>query len=211
MPVTNPFKKETLKAMQLYHSDGAVDIIAGSILLNFGLDFLNEAAYTSLFTWLPIILLTSIKNRYTMPRIGYETLGVDENKVKSWNTQTAAGLAIALVVISSIILGDPFGLESKLALPWEGDFRCLVFGVLGGLFLLAAAWRIPLQRFKIYAAVTFATSMICYFFLPVSAPIFISAAVILANGIRVMMSFSRQYPDPEKEPEVKPKKKVKGK
>jgi hypothetical protein len=199
MSTTNSSKIEKAESMQLYHSDGGLDIIAGSVLLNLGLDVLNQAATTSLFTWIPILLLSSMKNRFSVPRIGYKALKADDKIVRSWTTQTAIGLAIWLLVLGTLLITDPFHLEDMFNLPWEGDFRNLVFAAVGGTSLAAAGWLIPLRRFYLYAGVAFVSSLISYFLLPVYAPIFITATVMVVIGIKMTMSFSRTYPDPEKD------------
>lgn len=199
MPISNSKNKKQLKAIQLYHSDGTLDIVTGTVLLNFALDVLNESESTSLFTWIPILLISSIKNRFFLPRVGYDLLGVDEKRFRNWITQTAAGVAVAILILSMMILNDPFDLQNKLSLPWEGDYRCLVFGVLGGLMLSAAAWITSLRRFYLFAAATLLISLISYFFIRVYVPILILAAVMLFIGIRVMIKFMHQYPEPEKE------------
>jgi hypothetical protein len=205
MPRNNPFIKEETKASQLFHSDGAAELIAGAVLLNFWIDLLNNDPFSSLFSWIPILLFSSIKNRYTVPRIGYKELGVDEKQTRKWTAQTAIGIAIAFLTISTLLLSDPLGLESKLSISWGGDYRCLVYGVVAGLFILIGAWRIPIKRFNIYAAIAFGSSLICYFFLPVTYPVVITAAVMLVMGIRMSMQFSKKYPDPEQETKGKAK------
>ena len=205
MPGNNPFIKEETKATQLFHSDGAADLIAGAVLLNFWIDLLNNDPFSSLFSWIPILLFSSIKNRYTLPRIDLKKLGVDEKQTRNWTAQTAIGIAIAFLTISTLLLNDPLDLKSKLSMSWGGDPRCLVYGVVGGLFMLLGAWRLPLKRFTIYAAVAFGTSLICYFFLPVTYSVVITAAVMLVMGIRLTMQFSKDHPDPEQEPKGKAK------
>lgn len=192
-------KEEKAESMLLYHSDGGLDLIAGAVLLNFGLDILNQSPTTSLFTWIPILLLSSLKNRYSVPRIGYKALNADEKIVRSWTMQTAIGLAIGLLIISTLILSDPFNLQSTFSLPWSGDIRNLELAIVGGISMLAAAWMIPLRRFYLYAGILALSSLVSYFLLPVYAPIFITAAVMVVIGIKLTMSFGRTYPDPEKD------------
>lgn len=199
MSILNSKNTELLKTIQLYHSDGALDIIAGTVLLNFGLDVLNGSEATSLFTWIPILLMSSIKFRFFLPRVGYDVLGADEGKFRNWTTLSAAGIAAAVLILSLTILNDPLNIQNMLRLPWEGDYRCLVFGILGGLMLSATAWMTALRRFYLYAAAVLLASLISYFIIQVYVPVFFAAAILLFFGIRLMVQFMRQYPEPEKE------------
>jgi hypothetical protein len=195
-------RKEREEVMELYHSEGGLDLIAGTVLLNLGLDLLNNSSTTSLFTWIPILLYSSIKSRYSLPRIGYDALKADEKIVRSWNAQTAVSLAIALLVLGTIIVGDPLGLQTKINLPLQGNVICLAFGLIGGLFALLAARFIPLKRLYIYAGVIFSSGLISYFFLPIQVPVFLSAIVIIVIGFRLTMAFNKKYPDPEKDQKI---------
>jgi hypothetical protein len=199
MSPTNVSKKEKAEAMLLYHSDGGVDLIAGAILLNFGLDILNQTSATSLFTWIPILLISSLKNRFTLPRLGLKALKVNEKIARSWTVQTAVGLAIWLLIISTMIMTDPFDMQAKLSVIGSGDIRNLIMAVVGGLLFAAAGWLIPLKRFFIYSGILAVSSLISYFFLPVYAPVFLTAAVMVVMGIRLTMQFGKKYPDPEQD------------
>ena len=199
MSPTNVSKKEKAEAMLLYHSDGGVDLIAGAILLNFGLDILNQTSATSLFTWIPILLISSLKNRFTLPRLGVKALKVNEKIARSWTVQTAVGLAIWLLIISTMIMTDPFDMQAKLSVIGSGDIRNLIMAVVGGLLFAAAGWLIPLKRFFIYGGILAVSSLISYFFVPVYAPVFLTAAVMVVMGVRLTMQFGKKYPDPEQD------------
>ena len=190
-------KQEKAEIMLLYHSDGGLDLIAGAVLLNLGLDVLNGTSATSLFTWIPILLISSLKNRFTLPRLGFKALKTNEKIARSWTIQTAVGMAIGLLILSTLILANPFGLHDTLGVIGQGDVRNLILAVVGGLMFAASAWIIPLKRFYIYGAIMAASALINYFFLPVYLPIFLTAAVMVVIGIRLTMQFSKDYPDPE--------------
>lgn len=198
-------KNEKAEVMQLYHSDGGLDLIAGAVLLNFGLDILNKTSATSLFTWIPILLISSLKNRYTLPRLGLKALKANEKIAHSWTIQTAVGLAIWLLIISTMILLDPFDMQIKLSAIGQGDIRNLILGVVGGLLFVAAGWLIPLRRFYIYSGILALSSLISYFLAPVQVPVFLTATVMIVVGIKLTMQFGKTYPDPEKDKKDAPK------
>ncbi len=192
-----PSKEKENQALQLYHSDGALDIIIGALLLNLGLDILNEVSSASLLTWVPIFIFTSIKNRFSMPRLDSKNMSIDERKARYWTTQSVVGLAIGLLLTSMFTLGDPLDILSKITLPWDGDVHILAFGLICAVGLLVAGWLTKYNRFNYYAAVVMGVSLICCFLLPTYAPVFISALVILIFGFRIMNAFTREYPDPQ--------------
>ena len=67
--------KDTVrKAFHLYNQDGIIDIIAAALMINFGLDLFNKSETTSIFTWVPILLISSLKNKVTDQRLSPEQL-----------------------------------------------------------------------------------------------------------------------------------------
>ena len=182
------------KALQLFHQDGIIDIISGAVLVNFGFDILNNKETTSLFTWIPIILLSSLKNKTTIPRLGYESLGGDEGQIKRWTFYPAVGMVLVLMLLGIFILGDPLDLQNTLIMPFSGNSKNL----LGGTILAAACFitglLISSKRFYIYGAVALVAGLISYFFLPIYFPFFLTAGVMIAFGTRLMVTFTRAYP-----------------
>ncbi len=201
MPESGSSKEN--QALMLYHSDGALDIIIGALLLNLGLDVLNQGSSVSLFTWIPILVFTSIKNRFTLPRLASKNINIDEKQARYWTTQSAVGLAIVLLLASMFILGDPLDLQNKITLPWNGDVGVLSFGLICAAGLLAAGWLTKYNRYYYYAAAAMGVSLVSSFLLPPYAPVFICAAITLIFGFRIMNKFTREYPDPESKENLK--------
>jgi len=183
-----------IKALQLFHQDGLIDIISGAVLLNFGLDILNKSETTSLYTWIPILLLSSLKNKTTIPRLGYDSLGGDKQQIKRWTFFPAAGMVFVMVVLGIFILGDRIDLRDANILPIPGNFQNLIGSFILAAALFAAGLLIHLKRFYIYAAVALGAGLINYFFLPIYFPFFFTAGVMLVNGVRLMITFTRAYP-----------------
>lgn len=182
------------KALHLFHQDGIIDIIGGSVLVNFGFDILNNNETTSLFTWIPIILLSSIKNKVTIPRLGTKSLGGDEGQIKRWTFFPAAGMILALMAFGILILDDPLDLRNTFTLPFPGN----PWNLFGSFILTAACFitglLISLKRFYVYAAAALVSGLISYFFLPIYFPFFLTAGVMIAYGARLMITFMRAYP-----------------
>ncbi|MDP2965263.1 MAG: hypothetical protein Q8N39_04385 [Pelolinea sp.] len=183
------------EAMRIFHQDGIIEIITGAVLINFGFDLLNQSSrITSLFTYIPIILLSSMKNQVSISRLGYDAFGGDEKKVRFWNLAIAAGLVVMLLLMSTTVLDDPLKIRTALTLPFGGDIRNLFAGTIMALACLAAGYFIPLKRFFYYAPVPFVAGLISFFFFPAYVPVFFCAVAILVPGIRLMVKFTRAYP-----------------
>ena len=196
MPEKNKLVLAREEMMRIFHQDGIIEIITGAVLLNFGFDLLNEKSLTSLFTYLPIILLTSMKNQVTISRLGVDQFG-GEKKVRGWNLAVVAGLVAMLLFLSSTILEDMLGIRAAVSLPFGGDISYLFAGTIMALVCLAAGYFIPLKRFYYYALAAFAAGVISFFLLPVEKVhilIFFFAFAILVPGIRLMVKFTRAYP-----------------
>jgi hypothetical protein len=193
MPEKNKFVLAREELMRIFHQDGIIEIITGAVLLNFGFDLLNKNRITSLFTYIPIILLTSMKTQVTISRLGVEQFG-GEKKVRYWNLSVAAGLVVMLLLLSTTVLDDMLGLRSAISLPFGGDIGNLLAGTIMALACLAAGYFIPLTRFFYYALGAFTAGLISFFFLPVHILVFFCALVILVPGIQLMVKFTRAYP-----------------
>lgn len=190
------------KALQLFHQDGIIDIIIGTVLVNFGFDTLSNNETTSLFTWIPIILLSSLKNKTTIPRLGYEALGGDKRQVNRWTFYPAVGIIITLTLFGILILGDPLDLENSLILPFSGNSKNLVGGLLLATACFLTGLLISLKRFYVYGAVALLAGLASYFYLPIYFPFFLTAGGMIANGARLMAAFIRAYPLNEESKEI---------
>jgi len=182
------------KALRLFHQDGIIDIISGAVLVNFGFDILNQSETTSLYTWIPILLFSSLKNKTTLPRLGYESLGGDKQQIKRWTFFPAAGMVLTMVVLGIFVLGDHIDLKNTIILPFPGDSRKLIGSSILASALLIAGYLISLKRFYVYAAAALGAGLISYFFLPTYFPFFLTAGMMLAYGARLMITFTRAYP-----------------
>jgi hypothetical protein len=200
MPKTNKPALTREEAMRIFHQDGIIEIIAGAVMINFGFDILNasssgKSSITSLFTYIPIILLSSMKNQVTISRLGFDAFGGNEKKVRNWNLAVAAGLVVMLLLLSSTVLDDPLKIRAVLTLPFGGDVRNLFAGTIMALFCLAVGYFIPLNRFIYYAPIPFVAGLLSFFFsLSPSIPVFFCALAILVPGIQLMVKFTRAYP-----------------
>lgn len=182
------------EAMEIFHQDGVLEVVVGATLLNFGFDILNEMSFTSLFTYIPIVLMSAMKNQITISRIGFEAFDGDENSVRNWNLITAAGMVLILVALSMFVLNDTLNIREAISLPFGNHLPSLITGLVLGLGSLAGAIFIPLKRFYFYAAAALLIGVIGLFLFPAQVTTFAIAGVLLGNGVRMMIQFSRKHP-----------------
>jgi hypothetical protein len=182
------------EAMEIFHQDGVLEVVMGATLLNFGFDILNEMSFTSLFTYIPIVLMSAMKNQITISRIGFESFDGDENSVRNWNLITAAGMVLVLVALSMFVLNDTLQIRELISLPSTSHIPSLFTGLVLALGSLAGAVLIPLKRFYFYAAAALLIGVFGLFLFPAQVATFAIAGVLLGNGVRMMIQFSRKYP-----------------
>jgi len=182
------------EAMEIFHQDGILEVVMGATLLNFGFDLLNEMTFTSLFTYVPIVLMSAMKNQITISRIGYDAFDGDETTVRNWNLVTAAGMVVILVALSIFVLNDTLKIRELISLPETNRVPSLLTGLVLALGSLAGAVFIPLKRFFAYAAAALLIGVAGFFLFPAQVAAFAIAGVLLGNGVRMMIRFSRKFP-----------------
>jgi len=190
----NKVTSSKIKALQLFHQDGILDIISGVVLVNFGFDILNNNETTSLITLIPIILFSSQKRKTTIPRLGTESLGGDEKQIKRWTLYPGVGMILAVMLFGLLILNDPMDLKNTIFPPLPGNSHNLFSSFILAAVCLITGLLISLKRFYVYAAVALAAGLISYFFLPIYFPVFLTAGVMIVYGARLMNAFTRSYP-----------------
>lgn len=182
------------EAMEIFHQDGVLEVVMGATLLNFGFDILNEMSFTSLFTYIPIVLMSAMKNQITISRIGFESFDGDETSVRNWNLISAAGMVLVLVALSMFVLNDTLNIREAISLPSASHLPSFFAGLVLALGSLAGAIFIPLKRFYFYAAAALLIGVAGLFLFPAQVTAFVFAGVLLGNGVRMMIQFSRKYP-----------------
>ena len=78
--------------------------------------------------------------------------------------------------------------------PFSGNFHNLFSSALLALACALSGFLLSLKRFYLYAAAAFLAGLLNYFFLPLYVPFFFTAAVMLFFGARLMIAFTRKYP-----------------
>ena len=187
------FKKLQQKTYQDYHQDGLIDIIIGLGFIGFGLNMAFDN-YAFLFMgWLPIIFYVPIKNRLTVPRIGYVKFHAS-NKI-------VYGLVITvlLVIMAGLFIFFISGpnIISEEMQDWLSQYYMLIFGVVAALCFLGAGFLTRITRLYVYALsvlIIFAAGT--WFNVHPAVYTIFTGLLIETVGIWLMVRFLRKYPLP---------------
>jgi hypothetical protein len=199
MQETETNMKTKKESFHLYNQDGVIDIISAAVLLNFGLDLLKNSETTSIFTWVPILLISSLKDRITNSRLSPEELGTDNKTIRKWTFIPAVVMILSLTLLGTFVLGDPLNIQATGFLSFSGDALSLAASLVLSLVWIISGLLTGLKRFYIYAGVALIAGLISSFFFPLYVPFFLTAAVILVLGAVLMVKFTKAYPIIEKE------------
>jgi hypothetical protein len=188
------FKRLERMAYTSYHQDGLLDLFLGSAAFGFGMNVALDSSIWNMFAWLPIIFYVPIKNRITVPRLGYVSFG----GTPSGRNRRLMGLLFLGVLVLMVFVIFSLLLVGLAGLPlanWIRSNPLLFFGLLGALGFGAAGAVSGIQRLFGYALLS-AAFMIASHILGLSLhiPILLLATVCLTVGATLMVRFLRKYP-----------------
>ncbi len=188
------FKELRKKVYLSYHQDGLIDIILGASILGFGLQIATDNSAFLFLTWMGFILYTPLKNRLTVPRLGY--VRFDEER----KTATRLVLLIAVgVLIFAMFIGlyvfVRSGSMSQTASEWLRKYHMLVLGTFVAIPLVAGAFWSGVNRLVMYAGLIIVV-MLAGIQLGMHPPIYVIAlgCIILLSGLWILFRFLKQYP-----------------
>jgi len=194
------FESKRAKMMQVFHQDGIVDLIGGAVLLNYGFDLLNNSSLSSLFTYIPILLMTPMKMQVTIPRLGFEPFNNSQKLVRQWVLAAAALMVLTLMLLGIVVLNPSSPVDGILKNLFDVYSGLVGVGVTLAAVSALAAVLTPHKRFLVYTITPLVAAIVALALqLPVFAVVFAQAAVMMGLGLRLMMRFTRAYPlDPPK-------------
>ncbi|MGW8144944.1 MAG: hypothetical protein ACWGN2_11150 [Anaerolineales bacterium] len=185
------FKKLQQRTYASYHQDGLIDMIVGWAITGFGINMALDNSAFLFLSWLPIILYVPIKNRVTIPRIGYVKFSSKNSLILGI---LLAILLVLLLGIFILLIAGPNLIPAQIS-EWFREYYLLLFGGLVGLGFAYTALATGITRFYAYAVMlvlVFAMGI----WLNVPDPIYVLTAglFILVAGIMLMVRFLRKYP-----------------
>ena len=187
-----PLKRKVYLA---YHQDGILDLVAGSVVLGFGLNMLTDNIVFLMIGWLAMMLYVLFKQRITVPRFGYVRF---ESKEKT-NQKAWVSVGIGVLVLF-LFFGLGFFVNRE---PTSPEMEALIrryhmvplSTMLFGLPALVAALFLGLKRFYLYALLAIGLPLLgALSNVETYIPIVAIGAVIIAFGAILLVNFLKKYP-----------------
>ena len=178
-----------------YHKDGILDLVAGSVVLGFGLNMLTDNIAFLMVGWFMMLMYYFLKQRITIPRFGF--VRIDSEKKTRMLSWISVGIGV-LVLLLFFGLGffvnrEPASPEAEALL--RRYHMVPLSGMLFGLPALAAAIFLGLKRFYLYAFLAVGLPLLgAWLDIETYIPIVTTGAVILTFGAILLVGFLKKYP-----------------
>ncbi len=188
------FKELRKKVYLSYHQDGLIDIIIGASILGFGLQIATNNSAFLFLTWIGFILYTPLKNRITIPRLGYVRFDEERKTAMRLVLLIAIGVLVMAMFIGLFVFVRS-GNMPQTASDWLKKYHMLLLGIFIAIPLFAAAFWSGLKRLIIYAGLILSV-IFAGIQLGIDPPLYVIAlgCIILLAGLWVLFRFLKQYP-----------------
>lgn len=178
-----------------YHKDGLMDIFIGLGILFAGL-FLWTGMVWMAAIFVPIFLpsFQAARKRFVERRIG--DLGVDsQQQAQSQKMMFSIILLLGVLMLAGVGMFFTFGLLSGPVSEWLRQYFLLAIGLIfAGVWIFAGA-MLKINRFYLYAFLTFAALAIAQFTaLPFWLGLIILGGAVALVGLLVLIRFLQQHP-----------------
>lgn len=192
---TQDFSPLKRKVYLAYHQDGILDLVAGSVVLGFGLNMLTDNIVFLMIGWLAMMLYVLIKQRITIPRFGYVRFESEKKTVKkAWISVGIGVLSVLFFLTLNIYLSrKPTSPELEA---WTQRYHMVPLStMLFGLPALGAALFLGLKRFYLYALLAVGLPLVgALLNIETYIPIVTTGLVVLAFGAILLANFLKKYP-----------------
>jgi hypothetical protein len=195
MKKNNNFSKLQRKVYIAYHRDGILDLVAGSVVLGFGLNMLTDNVVFLVIGWLAILLYVFAKQRVTVPRFGYVRFEAEEKTVRKGLFSLGVGVLVLLFFfVLNIFIRS--GATSPNMQTWLQRYHMVpLSAVLFGLPALVAAIFLSLKRFYLYALLAVGLPAVgAWINVETYIPIMSIGLTMLAFGVVLLVTFLKKYP-----------------
>jgi len=194
MSQDNQFKQLERMVYVSYQQDGIIDLLVGWVTLAFGLNIAMDSSIWAFLGWMPILFYVPLKNRITVPRLGYVKFDPNRGRLSKWTISILIFGFLALLVLGIAV----FLLSNRSASPiiaWIREYSLLFYGLLGVIGFGFAGLISGIQRFFLYA-------LLSLLFLGGGQligveeymPFFLLGGSILFVGAVLLTRFIRRYP-----------------
>ena len=188
------FKQLERMAYLSYQQDGIIDLLVGWATLAFGLNIVMDSSIWTFLGWMPIIFYVPIKNRITVPRLGYVKFDPNRGKPSKW---TIGFLILGFLTLSAlgIVLFLLSNRPPSPVIDWIREYPLLFYGLLGLIGFGLAGVISGIRRFFLYALLSLLL-MGGGQLLGVEEyiPFFLLGGSILVVGAVLLARFLRSYP-----------------
>ncbi len=185
------FKKLQVRTYQFYQQDGLIDIIIGLMIIAFGLNMVFDNSAFLFMGWFPIILYVPMKNRITVPRIGYVKFYASNKIVIGL---VLAGLLVLMLGMFVFFISGPDIISPEFQV-WLKQYYMLLLGVVAALCFLGAGALTGITRLYFYSVLILVIFSLGTWFNSLPALYVILTGVIVeAVGIWMLVRFLRNYP-----------------
>ena len=144
------FKELRNKVYLSYHQDGLIDIIIGASILGFGLLIATDNSAFMVLTWIGFILYTPLKNRLTVPRLGYVRFDEERKTAMRYVLMIVFGVLVLAMFIGLYVFVRSDSMPQTLS-DWFRQYHMLVLGFFMAIPLIAFAYWSGVNRLAIYA------------------------------------------------------------
>jgi hypothetical protein len=179
------------KAYLSYQQDGILDLLIGWATLAFGLSMVIDSSIWTFMAWLPIIFYVPLKNRITVPRLGYVKFDASRGGLSKWSISVliVGFLALMTMGLAVFLLGD----WSPIA--WIRDNALLFYGLVGLVGFAIGGLISGIPRLYLYALLSLVL-MSGGQLLGVEQylPFLLLGGAILVTGALLMARFMRSFP-----------------
>ena len=192
---TQDFSPLKRKVFLSYHQDGILDLVAGSVVLGFGLNMLTDNIVFLMFGWLAMMLYVLIKQRVTVPRFGYVRFeSKKQTEKKAW---VSVGIGVLFVLffltLNVFVSRRPTSPDMQA---WIQRYHMVPLStMLFGLPALGAAIFLGLKRFYLYALLAVGLPLVgAWLNSETYLPIVTTGVIILVFGAVLLVNFLQKYP-----------------
>jgi hypothetical protein len=188
------FKQLERKAYLSYQQDGIVDLLIGWATLAFGLNIALDSSIWTFLAWMPILFYVPLKNRITVPRLGYVKFDPTRGRPSKWTISFLIFGFLALAATSIVV----FMLSNRppsSVIAWIREYPLLFYGLVGVIGFGLAGLISGIRRLFLYALLSLLLMGGGQIIgVEEYIPFFLLGGSILVIGAVLLTRFIRRYP-----------------
>ena len=185
------FKALARKAYLSYHQDGLIDVLIGWAMLAFGINLATDESIWTLIGWLPFLFYIPLKNRITIPRLGYVQFSQERRRT----AMGVVSLVLLMLAMAGILAVLFFDVPLPPAILRLTENPALLYGLLVGFGFLLAGMASEIRRLFAYAALSVLIMGGGQLFgFHEAVPFLLVSGTILTTGLVMAIRFVRKYP-----------------